>query len=54
MTLDSEGVLVPKTAEGALISLGAYLKATAPPAGDPAEELHLQQLKALALAAKGL
>ena len=54
MTLDADGVLVPKTAEGALLQIGAYLRATAPPAGDPAAVAHQQQMKALALAAKGL
>ena len=54
MTEDADGIPVPKTAAGALFSVGAYLKALQPPADDPAAALHRQQLKSLALAAEAL
>ena len=54
MTEDADGIPVPKTAEGVLISVGAYLKAMQPPADDPNAALHRQQLKSLALAAKAI
>ena len=54
MTEDADGIPVPKTAAGALFSVGAYLKALQPPADDPAAALPRQQLKSLALAAKAL
>lgn len=48
LTLDSEGMLVPKTTE-----LPGDSTTTTPP-GDSNKELHRQQMKALALAAKGI
>ena len=54
MTHDDEGIPVPKTAAGALLSVGAYLKATQPPADDPNATLHRQQLKSLALAVQAI
>ena len=54
LTVDSDGIIQPKTAEGALISIGAYLQAGKPPAGDPAEARYLQQMKALEITAREL
>ena len=54
MTEDADGIPVPKTAAGALLSVGAYLKAMQPPADDPNAVLHRQQIKSLALAAKAI
>ena len=51
---DEAGRPVPKTAAGALYTAAAYLQSTKPPAGDPNAELHRQQIKALAMAAKAL
>ena len=53
-THDEAGRPVPKTAAGALYTAAAYLHSTKPPAGDPNAELHRQQIKALAMAAKAL
>ena len=53
-THDETGRPVPKTAAGALYTAAAYLQATKPPAGDPNAELHRQQIKSLAMAAKAL
>ena len=40
---------VPKTAQGALTSVAAYLKATQPSDGDPNATLHRQQIRSLNL-----
>ena len=53
-THDEAGRPVPKTAAGALYTAAAYLQATKSPAGDPNAELHRQQIKSLAMAAKAL
>ena len=53
-THDEAGRPVPKTAAGALYTATTYLQATKPPAGDPNVELHHQQIKSLAMAAKAL
>ena len=51
---DEAGRPVPKTVVSALYTAVAYLQATKPPMGDPNAELHRQQIKALAMAAKAL
>ena len=45
MSLDEEGIPIPKTATGALMSVATYLQATQPPEDDPRAALHHQQIK---------
>ena len=40
MTHDEEGIPIPKTATGALLSVATYLRTTQPPADDPNAALH--------------
>ena len=54
MSEDAEGILVPKTASAALMSIGTYLQLTQPPEGDPRANVHKQQIKALKLAEDAL
>ena len=42
MTEDADGIPIPRTASGALMSLSTYLRATQPPEGDPRAALHRQ------------
>ena len=53
-TYDEVGMSVPKIAVGTIYTAAAYLQATKPPADDPNAQLHRQQIKSLALAAKTL
>ena len=54
MTHDEDGIPIPKTAQGALMSVATYLKATQPPDGDPNAALHRQQIKSLHMAGGAL
>ena len=54
MTHDEEGIPIPKTAQGALMSVATYLKATQPPDSDPNAALHRQQIKSLHMAGGAL
>ena len=50
MSLDEEGIPVPKTATGALMSVATYLQATQPLENDPRAALHHQQIKFINMA----
>jgi hypothetical protein len=54
MTHDEDGIPIPKTAQGALMSVATYLKATQPPDSDPNAALHRQQIKSLHMAGGAL
>ena len=54
VTEDAEGIPVPKTTSGALMSIGTYLQLTQPPKGDPHANVHKQQIKALKLGEEAL
>ena len=45
MSLDEEGIPIPRTAIGALMSVAMYLQATQPPEDDSRAALHRRQIK---------
>ena len=47
MSVDEQGIPIPKTASGVLMSVATYLQATQPPESDPRAALHRQQIKFL-------